>query len=75
MHEKQKLLLKLINEDKDLGSYSLRTIAEKMGSENKPQLAKYHLQKLAEAGCGAPLKTSADEILERLSKKVKKSAA
>ena len=50
MHEKQKLLLKLINEDKDLGSYSLRTIAEKMGSENKPQLAKYHLQKLAEAG-------------------------
>ncbi len=50
MHEKQKLLLNLINEDKGIGSYSLRTIAEKMGAENKPQLAKYHLQKLAEAG-------------------------
>jgi repressor LexA len=50
MHEKQKILLKLINEDKDIGSYSLRTIAEKMGSVNKPQLAKYHLQKLSEAG-------------------------
>lgn len=50
MHEKQKQLLNLINEDKNIGSYSLRTIAEKIGSENKPQIAKYHLQKLSEAG-------------------------
>jgi len=50
MHEKQQLLLKLIKEDKNFGSYSLRTIAEKMNEVNKPQIAKYHLQKLAEAG-------------------------
>ncbi len=31
-------------------------------------------ERLAEAGCGAPQKSSADEILERLAKKVKKSA-
>lgn len=32
------------------------------------------VEKLAHAGCGAPLKTSADEVLERLSKRAKKSA-
>lgn len=32
-------------------------------------------EKLAKAGCGAPIKTSADEVLERLSKKTKKPAA
>ncbi|MEM7462083.1 MAG: PspA/IM30 family protein [Pseudomonadota bacterium] len=31
------------------------------------------IEKLAEAGCGAALKTSADDVLERLSKRVSKS--
>ena len=31
-------------------------------------------ERLAEAGCGAPLKTSADDVLARLSKKVRKTA-
>lgn len=32
-------------------------------------------KKLAEAGCGSPLQSSADQVLERLSKKVKPKAA
>ena len=28
-------------------------------------------ERLAEAGCGAPLKSSADEVLERLAKKTR----
>ncbi len=32
------------------------------------------VERLAEAGCGAPIKTSADDILERLSKKAKKKS-
>lgn len=31
-------------------------------------------EKLASAGCGAPLKTSADDVLQRLAKKAKKAA-
>lgn len=31
-------------------------------------------ERLAEAGCGAPVRSTADDVLERLSRKVKKSA-
>lgn len=50
MHNKQKQLLALIDTDPNVGSYSLRTIADKIGVPNKPQIVKYHLQKLEEAG-------------------------
>lgn len=50
MHNKQKQLLALIDTDPNIGSYSLRTIADKIGVPNKPQIVKYHLQKLEEAG-------------------------
>ena len=33
------------------------------------------LERLAEAGCGAPLKTSADDVLARLTRKAKKKKA
>lgn len=50
MHNKQKQLLALIDTDPNIGSYSLRTIADKIGVPDKPQIVKYHLQKLEEAG-------------------------
>lgn len=50
MHEKQKQLLALINSDPNVGSYSLRTIADKIGVTDKPQIVKYHLQQLEKAG-------------------------
>ena len=50
MHNKQKQLLALIDTDPNIGSYSLRTIADKIGVPNKPQIVKYHLQQLEKAG-------------------------
>jgi SOS-response transcriptional repressor LexA len=50
MHTKQKLLLALIDRDPTIGSYSLRTIADKIGVSDKPQIVKYHLQQLEKAG-------------------------
>lgn len=50
MHNKQKQLLALIYTDPDIGSYSLRTIADKIGVPDKPQIVKYHLQQLEKAG-------------------------
>ncbi len=50
MHNKQKQLLALIDTDPNIGSYSLRTIADKLGVPNKPQIVKYHLQQLEKAG-------------------------
>lgn len=44
---------------------------EEMNLSNDPGAMS---ERLAEAGCGTPLKSSADEILERLAKKAKKSA-
>lgn len=50
MHTKQKQLLTLIETDANIGSYSLRTIADKIGAPDKPQVVKYHLQQLEKAG-------------------------
>lgn len=50
MHAKQKQLLALIDSDPNIGSYSLRTIADKIGVPDKPQIVKYHLQQLEKAG-------------------------
>lgn len=50
MHAKQKQLLTLIEIDSNIGSYSLRTIADKIGVPDKPQIVKYHLQQLEKAG-------------------------
>lgn len=50
MHVKQKQLLALIDSDPNIGSYSLRTIADKIGAPDKPQIVKYHLQQLEKAG-------------------------
>jgi hypothetical protein len=50
MHNKQKQLLALIDTDPNIGSYSLRTIADKIGVPDKPQIVKYHLLQLEKAG-------------------------
>lgn len=50
MHNKQKQLLALIDNDPNIGSYSLRTIADKIGVPDRPQIVKYHLQQLEKAG-------------------------
>jgi SOS-response transcriptional repressor LexA len=50
MHNKQKQLLALIDSDPNVGSYSLRTIADKIGVPDKPQIVKYHLLQLEKAG-------------------------
>ena len=48
--------------------------AEAMAEMDEEASSEQIIEKLAEAGCGAALKTSADEVLERLSKQVSKSA-
>ncbi len=50
MHRIQQQILDLIATHDDFGSYSLRKIAEMIGAKDKPQTAKYHLQKLEEDG-------------------------
>lgn len=50
MNRIQKQLLDLIATHEDIGSYSLRKIAELIGAEGQPQTAKYHLQQLAKDG-------------------------
>ena len=46
----QKQLLNLIANTPDIGSMSLRKIAELVGAKGKPQIAKYHLQQIEKAG-------------------------
>ncbi len=50
MHIIQKQLLDLIATHDDVGSYSLRKIAEMVGATGKPQTAKYHLLQLEKDG-------------------------
>ncbi|HMO77710.1 MAG TPA: S24 family peptidase [Candidatus Paceibacterota bacterium] len=50
MHVKQQQLLALIDSDPNIGSYSLRAIADKIGVSDKPQIVKYHLSQLEKAG-------------------------
>jgi SOS-response transcriptional repressor LexA len=50
MHITQKLLVDLIATHDNLGSLSLRKIAELVGAKDKPQTVKYHLQQLEKAG-------------------------
>lgn len=50
MHIIQKQLLDLIATQKNLGSLSLRKIAELVGAVGKPQTAKHHLQQLEKDG-------------------------
>ncbi|KKT13578.1 MAG: Peptidase S24 and S26 domain protein [Candidatus Falkowbacteria bacterium GW2011_GWF2_43_32] len=46
----QTQLLNLIASTPEIGSMSLRKIAELLGVKGKPQIAKYHLQQLEKAG-------------------------
>jgi repressor LexA len=46
----QTQLLNLIASNPEMGSFSLRKIAELLGAKGKPQIAKYHLQQLEKAG-------------------------
>lgn len=50
MHDTQAKLLTLIRQNKNLGKQSLRQIAGFIDAEGKPQVVKYHLRKLEEAG-------------------------
>jgi len=50
MHIIQKQLLDLIRSHENLGSLSLRKIAELIGAKDKPQIAKYHLLQLEKDG-------------------------
>jgi len=50
MHIIQKHLLDLIRSHENLGSLSLRKIAELIGAKDKPQIAKYHLLQLEKDG-------------------------
>ncbi len=46
----QTQLLNLIASTPEMGSFSLRKIAELLGAKGKPQIAKYHLQQLEKRG-------------------------
>jgi len=50
MHDTQARLLTLARQNKNLGKQSLRQIAKFIDAEGKPQVVKYHLQKLEQAG-------------------------
>ena len=50
MNITQQQLLSLIANTPDIGSLSLRKIAELIGAKGKPQIAKHHLQQLEKAG-------------------------
>jgi repressor LexA len=50
MHTTQARLLTLAKQNKNLGKQSLRQIAKFIDAEGKPQMVKYHLQKLEQAG-------------------------
>lgn len=49
------------------------TTAEAIAEMDEEGRSEKIIEKLAEAGCGTALKTSADDVLERLSKRVSKS--
>jgi len=50
MHDTQAKLLTLAKQNKNLGKQSLRQIAKFIDAEGKPQVVKYHLQKLEQSG-------------------------
>ena len=50
MHDTQAKLLTLAKQNPNLGKMSLRQIAKFIDAEGKPQVVKYHLRKLEEAG-------------------------
>lgn len=50
MHDVQARLLTLAKQNNQLGKQSLRQIAKFIGEEGKPQMVKYHLQKLEQTG-------------------------
>lgn len=50
MHDTQAKLLTLARQNKNLGRQSLRQIAKFINADGKPQVVKYHLQKLEQAG-------------------------
>jgi len=50
MHDTQAKLLTLARQNKNLGKQSLRQIARFIDADGKPQVVKYHLQKLEQAG-------------------------
>ncbi len=50
MHKTQRQLLDLISNNENLGSQSLRKIAEMVGANGQPQTVKHHLEKLRDLG-------------------------
>lgn len=50
MHDTQAKLLTLARQNKNLGKQSLRQIARFIDADGRPQVVKYHLQKLEQAG-------------------------
>lgn len=50
MHDTQAKLLTLAKRQKNLGTLSLRQIAKFIDADGRPQVVKYHLRKLEEAG-------------------------
>src|SRR5690606_3424750 len=50
MHDTQAKLLTLARQNKNLGKQSLRQIAKFIDADDKPQVVKYHLQKLEQSG-------------------------
>jgi repressor LexA len=62
----QKQLLNLIADNPNMGSMSLRAMAETLGVPGKPQIPKYHLQQLEKAGL---IQMNLDEGILRLVKK------
>lgn len=66
MHIIQKQLLDLIATRKDMGTLSLRKIAELVGAKDKPQTAKHHLLQLEKDGL---IQMNLDENILKLVKK------
>lgn len=50
MHDTQARLLTLARQNKNLGKLSLRQIAKFIDADGRPQVVKYHLRRLEEAG-------------------------
>ncbi len=50
MHDTQARLLTMAKQQKNLGKLSLRQIAKFIDADGRPQVVKYHLRKLEEAG-------------------------
>ena len=69
LKEAETTLERLRNRQKEIDATA--AAMDEMALSNDPGTMS---ERLAEAGCGAPLKSSADEVLERLARKTRKTA-